>query len=266
LGLNDSDQVEGTTADSRAYFWSQGITTFLFDIGAAGQNSYDINNAGTVVGVVGPTLFTWQNGTFTYPPTLGGDSQGAQKINSAGNMAGYANPHPQSRFLAVWLNGGTTIQALAYSGGGYADGEGRIVINDLNHVAAFGIGIGTFLWKGGSTYVPIGDLGGGTTYPTAINNTDIIVGSSHNSSGQQRAFIWQDLNGNNQTDPGEMQDLNSFLPPNSGWVLDDAEGINDNGVIVGSGLLNGQRRAFVMSIATSPRSRTFLRLVVTPNQ
>jgi probable HAF family extracellular repeat protein len=260
MGLNDSDQVVGDTADDHAYLWYQGNLTYLLDAGGNPLTvAYDINNSGKVTGQVGFTIVTWLNGAIAYPPTFGGDTQSAFKINSSGNMAGIANPYPGYRLLAVWFNGGTTIQNLNTISGEFA------TINDLNHVAAADEANNAFLWKGGSQYVQIGDLGGGETFPKAVNNADIIVGYSNNSSGQQHAFIWADLNGNNQTDPGEMQDLNSFLPPNSGWVLDDAEGINDSGVIVGSGLHNGQRRAFIMSLNISPSSKAFLRVVVAPS-
>jgi hypothetical protein len=43
---------------------------------------------------------------------------------------------------------------------------------------------------------------------------------------------------------GQMANLNSLLPPNSGWTLTEAVSINDAGQIVGVGTLNGQDRAF----------------------
>lgn len=44
-----------------------------------------------------------------------------------------------------------------------------------------------------------------------------------------------------------MQDLNDLLPANSGWVLEQAAGINDNGIIVGRGTINGETHAFGMT-------------------
>ena len=48
---------------------------------------------------------------------------------------------------------------------------------------------------------------------------------------------------------GSMKDLNTFIPKNSGWVLDDATGINDAGQIVGSGTYKGHNRAFLLKMA-----------------
>jgi hypothetical protein len=44
-----------------------------------------------------------------------------------------------------------------------------------------------------------------------------------------------------------MKDLNDLLPPNSGWVLTEANGINDAGQIIGTGIgPDGQQRGFLM--------------------
>jgi hypothetical protein len=49
-----------------------------------------------------------------------------------------------------------------------------------------------------------------------------------------------------------MIDLNSLLPDNSGWQLEDATAINNNGVIVGDGTYNGQERAFILYTTPEP--------------
>jgi hypothetical protein len=43
---------------------------------------------------------------------------------------------------------------------------------------------------------------------------------------------------------GHVANLNSLLPLNSGWILDDAISINDAGEIVGGGTHNGLSRGF----------------------
>lgn len=44
-------------------------------------------------------------------------------------------------------------------------------------------------------------------------------------------------------------DLNDLLPANTGWALNEARDINENGVIVGTGTIKGQTHAFVLSEA-----------------
>jgi probable HAF family extracellular repeat protein len=44
-----------------------------------------------------------------------------------------------------------------------------------------------------------------------------------------------------------MSDLNSLIPPNSGWTLSEAFGINDTGQITGTGAINGATHAFLLN-------------------
>jgi len=42
-------------------------------------------------------------------------------------------------------------------------------------------------------------------------------------------------------------DLNSLLPPHSGWLLQTAEGVNAAGQIVGQGQFAGKTRGFLLT-------------------
>jgi probable HAF family extracellular repeat protein len=44
-----------------------------------------------------------------------------------------------------------------------------------------------------------------------------------------------------------MQNLNSLLPPNSGWLLLSASAINNNGQITGHGIIHAQTHAFLLT-------------------
>ena len=46
---------------------------------------------------------------------------------------------------------------------------------------------------------------------------------------------------------GVLTDLNSLIPAGSGWVLNEARSISESGQIAGSGVLNGQERAFLLT-------------------
>ena len=66
-----------------------------------------------------------------------------------------------------------------------------------------------------------------------------------NSSGTQivgysgdRAFLYSS---------GKMKDLNSMIPPGSGWSLTTATAIDDTGLIAGYGFFQGEEHAFLLT-------------------
>lgn len=68
----------------------------------------------------------------------------------------------------------------------------------------------------------------------AINNHGAIVGQSGNG-----AWVWS---------AGTFQSLNSLIPPGSGFTLNDATAVNDNGQIVANGYnATGQTHAFLLT-------------------
>jgi probable HAF family extracellular repeat protein len=83
----------------------------------------------------------------------------------------------------------------------------------------------------------LGTLGGDYTYPAALNNLGQIVGESAIPDGSPHAFLWQN---------GTMVDLNTLLPPDSGWILTSGQFINDAGRIVGYGTYNGVEQWFAL--------------------
>ena len=66
-----------------------------------------------------------------------------------------------------------------------------------------------------------------------------MVGDAATNSGNGHAFVYRN---------GQMTDLNSLLPANSGWVLTTATAINNNNQIVGTGVVNGENHAFLMDL------------------
>lgn len=109
-----------------------------------------------------------------------------------------------------------------------------------------------FLWNEGNGMIDLGiysnsndwinpnDLGTlGTDWLNSVYNTvapnNVRVGSDWQNGG---AVIWENE---------MMTNLNTLIPSNSGWFLSDATGINKSGQIVGNGIINGQRRAFLLT-------------------
>lgn len=86
------------------------------------------------------------------------------------------------------------------------------------------------------------DGAGSEARATGINEEGLIVGYTSDSE-VNTATIWID---------GEAVDLNDYLPAGSGWVLTEAREINNHNVVVGSGELNGDIRAFILSLCDAP--------------
>jgi hypothetical protein len=76
----------------------------------------------------------------------------------------------------------------------------------------------------------------------AINSSGEIVGTNYNSITGNHGFLYRGC---------VMLDVNSLLPPNSGWAMTNCKGINDNGQICGDGLHNGVQRAFLLTLTPS---------------
>ena len=121
--------------------------------------------------------------------------------------------------------GGADLGEIA-DAAGLAGGEETVgaAINDFpgtGHVVGT-TGDKAFYWEGGSM-ISCGDLGGGTSEATDINNLNQVIGNSTTASGDTHAFVWR-LNAG----VGVMTDLGTLGGANS-WAVD----INNNGLIVG---------------------------------
>ena len=97
----------------------------------------------------------------------------------------------------------------------------------------------TFIWRNGHTQ-DLGEMGTESEVTaTAFNNADDIVGYVRlmNNTGF-RAFLWRN---------GIRYMLTDLVSPADGWILSEAQGINNHGQIIGVGLHHGQRHAFLLT-------------------
>jgi probable HAF family extracellular repeat protein len=185
--------------------------------------------------------FTMREGKMT-PLTL--DKKvytSARGVNDAGHFAGLCN---FGRHIHAFLYDGKVHDLGSLGGEVRSEAYG---INNADEVvgvsstAKYATGDRAVLWRKGEI-VNLGILPGHfSSEAHGINNRGVIVGWStppHKAVSFPRAFIYAS---------GKMRDLNELLPPNSGWELLEANGINDAGQIVGEGSFKGQKRAFLMS-------------------
>jgi probable HAF family extracellular repeat protein len=118
-------------------------------------------------------------------------------------------------------------------------------INDSGQVVGFSItssyrSIEAYLWEEGVGMSRLGTLGGNWSSAEDINNLGQIVGISSKAANVQDSYavLWEG---------SVMSDLNSLIPEDSGWLLTNAQGINDAGQIVGAGYINDQFHAFLLT-------------------
>ena len=83
----------------------------------------------------------------------------------------------------------------------------------------------------------LGTLGGSWSKAYGVNGNDWVVGLSETADGSQHAFLW--------TEAGGMRDLNG-----GGFVFSQAEAVNNNGLVVGWGVLSGTIRGFTWTEET----------------
>jgi probable HAF family extracellular repeat protein len=178
--------------------------------------------------------------------TLGGASSWANAINNAGQVVGNAQTAGGSYHPFLYSSGVLTDLGILP---GFAN-SGALAINDFGQVAVSAGSAdttvnGAFLWQSSTGLTPLGNLGSSYTVPHALNNATTahavqVVGEGQTPGDVVRhAWIWQN---------GVMTDLNTLIPPGSGWVLTKATGINDNQQIAGWGKINGQTHAFLWQV------------------
>lgn len=259
--ISDTGFVTGFVEEfwNRGFVWnaSSGLRV-LPALGDNHCNARHINNAGRVVGecVLGldtyALIWTAAGGVefVPHPPSY---YSHATAINNRGQVVGYhdVGGAPSHIFLTDLVSAVTTdLGGFGTSQPG--PGFGRPFPADINDqgdiVVAATVTVDravSYLWHNG-TSSDLGSLGGTRVAVEALNNLGQAVGFSTllpEQSGMYHAFIYED---------GQMHDLNDRIPPDSGWVLEVAAGINDRGFIVGEGKYLGQSRSYLLTPVPEP--------------
>ena len=269
-GINSTNVVAGASnyQTNPSFYHAFKYDGTMTDLGALSGNSYGegINDSGHVVGYSNYTggaadkyhAVRW-DGTQDdiHPVSWGGDFSVAYDINNSGVVAGAANgssfmsyPHP---FV---YNPGSGVYTPIPFIPEHEDGGETFAVNNNGHAVGGTYFVGgihqqkiwrAFYWNG-STTTDLGDLGLGGKWAQGldINDNGVAVGIANTTFGdsERHAWVW--------TGSGTIQDLNSLVTNGTGWVLNSADGINNNGWITGWGVRNGQPRGFLLVPNPSP--------------
>jgi len=242
-----------------------GEVTPLGSLGGVAFGSFNgtatsINDAGEVVGYsyvddLTRHAFLYQNGVMRDLGSLGGYSA-ALSINNAGDIVGFSSEstygpaHPilyrNGKMSAINPFGDPSNEGIAWK----VNDRGAVVGEAINGSSTNG-----FIYLRGKT-TNIGTFDGGrNSLAYSINESGQVVGvadapfedSCFSLDTQQPVPCTSYAFHGFLYDRGDMFDLRSLLPSNSGWDMLWAFDINDRGQIVGYGLRAGQFRAFVMT-------------------
>jgi probable HAF family extracellular repeat protein len=93
----------------------------------------------------------------------------------------------------------------------------------------------------------LGTLGGAGSVAAAINDHGVVVGSAETSNNVSHAFLDSDE---------IMTDLNTLVPSNSGFVIVNAQDVNDRGQIVAQAIEPSSSSSTVHVLLLSPTKHT----------
>jgi len=247
--INDAGQVVGFSGNDAgsAFIWdSISGMRYLDGIGDTESEAWCINNSGQVVGCV----YGYPGFTFLWDSTSGVTDLGfntAFGINDAGQVVGNSHSHAflweDGEMFDLGTLGGTSSGAYDINDAGQVVGTARTA--DEHYHA--------FLWDSTNGMIDLGTLGGLYSRAYAINDAGQVVGSSETASGGYGRFLWDNDNG--------MIELSDLLLDGSEWErLTYAMDINNYGQIVGTGLINGENHAFLMTPVPEPATLLLLAL------
>ena len=214
------------------------------------STAVDVNGAGYLVGyrqthkehmAARRRVFIYRDFQVIDVGTFGGEDGSVAALNTAGHLVGTFSTEPHADYAdhhGFFLDKKGLIDLGSLGGRMTTPTD----MNDSDQVVGYAqVPSGenhAFLYHAGGLK-DLGTLPGGTqSYAYAINTLGQAVGASDSSGGAQRAVLF---------DRGAIRDLNALIPRGSGWTLTEARDINDTGQIVGTGVVDGHTRAFLLT-------------------
>lgn len=229
-----SINVDGSTS---AVVFAPGSVTEL-NAGAA----WDIDESGTIVGSVNNVAAYWPQGgaPLALPSPAEEDSAQVLAINGKGLMVGTADTHAvawrDGQIVNAWYapaSSNTQLVAVDVDAAGIIIGE--IISTSHDATGQSNMTFKPLTWQNEEpAELPLA-AGDTSCEVRAINNNGWIAGACGHGEAQH-AILWVD---------GHVVEIGALL--GDGWQAIDATDVNDNGQIIGQGLLNGVVVAFVLT-------------------
>ena len=255
----------GTKLTCRPFLWRHGHMMALPTLGGNNGQASAINNRGQIVGISETTVqdsgcspskpgkiispVFWEKGEARPLPTLVGDTDGfVQGINDRGQAVGSSGNCSNIATHAVLWENDTAVELPGLG----PTGNDAYAINDHGQAVGYVTSpdrttIFPTVWLNGSHGAPtnLGILpGDGAAFATGINNRAQVVGSTFNSMGWSRGFIWQD---------NVLTNLNTLIPGDSNLFIIAASNINDRGQISGMAtVMSGPDKDKIHAILLTP--------------
>jgi probable HAF family extracellular repeat protein len=177
-------------------------------------------------------------------PALGGTDGYAFGLSATGTcVSGSAETEAGENHAFVYLVAENKIVDLGAGGGSSSvamgvnekgDACGSVVKTDAATGQSWEKPV---TWVCGGMKMELGTLAGEEGLALGINGRGDVVGWSLNGENRSVAVRW--------TTAGQPVDLNALMiPAGSGWVLETANGIDEQGNITGVGLIHGEKKQF----------------------
>lgn len=266
--VNDSGVVVGTGSTTPfgsaplPLIWQNGMVSQLpmpagFDAGRAN----DINASGMIVGSVGgginETAYISNGVTSTAITATSPEGfffQTAFSINDSGRVVGVGLDPNNAAVTTAMVYDSMTGTAFAVPA---LPGDSTALAFDVSNaghvVGSSGFNGMPFIWSDseGTTAIPL-PLGASTGSARGVNSAGMVVG---NAGGTFAVPFFYD-----GVETHRIQDL---IDPASGWDLSmntssSALGISEDGIIVGTGIFNGETRAYALVPVPTPGAATLL--------
>ena len=281
--------------------WTDGVMTGIHPFGGKRAYAFDLSDSGMVVGSANTSTgllhaMYWLGQDPHDIGTMGGDDSEARAVGDLRRTVGWSEVTPGSNVREAFVWSGDMVGLGTLSEGGDSIAEdisaqnvvvGRaevapnvwhafvhegLVMADLgvpspnfaqsqaNGINSDGVIVGQtqvvggalhpFVWTNGDWDV-LTEISGTAQ---AVNDHGTVVGESFTPAGEF-GFVYED---------GVVTDLNTVIPAGSGWLIGPAYDINEVGQIVGSGILNGEGRGYLLT-PTAPTADLGLSMSAAPD-